>query len=92
MEGLFGALTAAINYYSAAFREGPGAMAAALCRIDVPTLVIWGDRDRYLASELASDLGEWVTHCRVERLPAASHWVQHDEPEAVNRLLRSFLR
>ena len=86
-----GALTAAINYYRAAFREGPGAMAAAVRRIDVPTLVIWGDGDRYLASELASDLGQWVTHCRVERVPAASHWVQHDEPEVVNRLLLSFL-
>jgi pimeloyl-ACP methyl ester carboxylesterase len=29
---------------------------------------------------------------RVVRLPDASHWVQHDEPERVNQLLTEFLR
>ena len=27
---------------------------------------------------------------RVERLPNASHWVHHDEPERVNELLVDF--
>jgi pimeloyl-ACP methyl ester carboxylesterase len=27
---------------------------------------------------------------RVERLPDASHWVQHDEPERVTQLLIDF--
>ena len=86
-----GALTAAINYYRAAFRAGPGEMSRDVRRIESPTLLVWGERDRYLSPRLAEGLGEWVADLRVERLPAASHWVQHDEPETVNRLLLSFL-
>jgi pimeloyl-ACP methyl ester carboxylesterase len=33
-----------------------------------------------------------VPDVRVERLPDASHWVQHDEPERVNALLVEHLR
>jgi epoxide hydrolase 4 len=29
---------------------------------------------------------------RVERLPDASHWVHHDEPERVTQLLIDFFR
>jgi pimeloyl-ACP methyl ester carboxylesterase len=29
---------------------------------------------------------------RAERLPSASHWVHHDEPERVNELLVDFFR
>jgi pimeloyl-ACP methyl ester carboxylesterase len=49
-------------------------------------------RDRYLAPALTEGLERWVPRLRVERLPQASHWVQHDEPEAVNRLLVEFLK
>ena len=55
------------------------------------TLVIWGRRDRYLVPQLADGLTQWVPHVRVERLPEASHWVQHDEPGRVNKLLIDFL-
>jgi pimeloyl-ACP methyl ester carboxylesterase len=85
------ALSGAINYYRAVFREGPTRITRAVRRIDVPTLAIWGQNDRYLIPQLASGLEPWVTDLRVERLERASHWVQHDEPEAVNRLLLEFL-
>ena len=86
-----GALTGAINYYRAAFREGPSKMAGGLRRIDTPTLLVWGMKDRYLDPALTRNLERWVTTLRVERLENASHWVQHDEPETVNRLLIDFL-
>ena len=86
-----GAVTSAINYYRAAFRAGAARAKRAVRRIDVPTLLIWGERDRYLVPELSDGLEPWVTNLRVERLPSATHWVQHDEPETVNRLLLRFL-
>ncbi|HKO86877.1 MAG TPA: alpha/beta hydrolase, partial [Actinomycetota bacterium] len=43
-----GALGAAINYYRAAVRANPQAQVHSLRRVDAPTLVIWGDQDRYL--------------------------------------------
>ena len=56
-----------------------------------PTLVIWGERDRHVGPELAEpDPADVPNLERVARLPDASHWVQHDEPERVGRLLIEF--
>ena len=56
------------------------------------TLVVWGQRDRYLGPKLAEPHPEDVPNLdRVERLPDASHWVHHDEAERVNELLVDFL-
>jgi pimeloyl-ACP methyl ester carboxylesterase len=85
-----GALTAALNYYRAAFRGGPAGVARSVRTIDIPTLLVWGERDRYLVPHLTRGLERWVTRLRVERLPGATHWVQHDDPETVNRLLLAF--
>lgn len=85
-----GAGTAMINYYRATFRQTPQRTAAGIRPIDAPTLVIWGQRDRHLGAELAEpEHGDVPRLDRVERLDA-SHWVHHDEPETVNRLLAEF--
>jgi pimeloyl-ACP methyl ester carboxylesterase len=63
-----------------------------LRRVDIPTLVIWGDQDRYLGRELAEPDHAWVPEVRVERIPQASHWVQADAPERVNQLMVEFLQ
>jgi epoxide hydrolase 4 len=86
-----GALTAPINYYRALLRQSPAHMLRRLRPIAAPTLVIWGERDRYLGPELAEPTRSWVPDLRVERLANASHWVQNDRPERVNRLLLDFL-
>lgn len=81
-----GALTAAINYYRAALRQRRR-MTRRLRPIPAPTLLIWGERDRYLGARLAEGLEPWVPNLCVVRLPEASHWVQNDAPERVNDLL-----
>ena len=87
-----GAVPAMLNYYRAALRQGPRRAPARLRPVEAPTLVIWGERDRYIGRELAEPPREDVPHLdRVVRLPAASHWVQHDEPQRVNELLIEFL-
>lgn len=86
-----GALTASINYYRAAFRRNPMSTAN-LAQIDVPTLLIWGERDSYLGPGLAEGLEEWVPDIRVERIPEGSHWVQVDSAPRVNELMIAFLR
>jgi pimeloyl-ACP methyl ester carboxylesterase len=85
-----GALTAALNWYRAALRY-PSRPADDERPIRVPTLLIWGERDRYLGPDLSRGLGRWVKDLRVERFDA-SHWVQADEPDRVNRLMLDFLR
>jgi epoxide hydrolase 4 len=86
-----GAATAMINYYRAAFRQTRRRAQARIRPIHAPTLVIWGERDRYLGAELAEpDHADVPNLKRVVRLPDASHWVQHDEPERVGKLLIEF--
>jgi pimeloyl-ACP methyl ester carboxylesterase len=84
-----GAATAVINYYRSSVRQkNPEAQ---LRPVQAPTLVIWGQRDRYLGQELAEpDHDDVLNLDHVERLPDASHWVHHDEPQRVTELLTDF--
>jgi epoxide hydrolase 4 len=84
-----GAASGMINYYRASVRQkNPEAQ---LRPISAPTLLIWGQRDRYLGPELAEpDHNDVPNLDRVERLPDASHWVHHDEHERVTQLLIDF--
>jgi epoxide hydrolase 4 len=84
-----GALRAAIAWYRAGFRE---VGRPRWTKVEVPTLAVWGDRDRYLDPELAQPPTDWVTHARVEHVPEASHWVHHDAPEKVAALLTDHFR
>jgi pimeloyl-ACP methyl ester carboxylesterase len=85
-----GAATGMINYYRSSVRQSKGADAA-LRPVSAPTLVIWGQDDGYLGTDLAEPDHDDVPNLEpVERLPGASHWVHHDEPERVNRLLCDF--
>lgn len=86
-----GALTAAINYYRAAARQAPWWALRKLRPIERPTLLIWGKQDRYLSEGLTRNLDAWVRNLRVEHLADASHWVQNDAPETVNKLIVDFL-
>lgn len=84
-----GTLTAAINYYRAMFRNfrllrGPMPV------VHSPTLLIWGKDDDYLGIGLTEGLESAVPDLRLELL-AATHWVQCDAPDEVNRLLIDFL-
>jgi len=87
-----GALTGMLNYYRAAALRTPRRTLARMLPIAAPTLVIWGERDRYIGNELAEPEARWVPDARVQRIPDASHWVQHEAPERVNELLVGFLR
>jgi len=85
-----GAATGMINYYRSSVRQSKGADAT-LRPISAPTLVIWGQDDGYLGPDLAEPDHDDVPNLdRVERLPDASHWVHHDQPERVNQLLAEF--
>ena len=88
-----GAATATINYYRAAVRERlpHPRRGATVGTIAVPTLLLWGDRDPHLGVELTRGLERWVPGIRVERFPAASHWLQHDEPDRVSDAILGFL-
>lgn len=84
-----GALTAMVNWYRAMHRHPPPVPADA--RVQVPTLLIWGARDRYLGRELARPSVELCDRGELVVIEEASHWVQFDAAEQVNRRLIEFL-
>ncbi|HEV7299466.1 MAG TPA: alpha/beta fold hydrolase [Tepidisphaeraceae bacterium] len=84
------ALASTLNYYRALSRK-PDEMFRAQ-RIDVPTLVLWGEQDRYLNSSLTDDLYLWVPSVRMERLPDASHWLHHERPARVTARLLEWMQ
>ena len=85
-----GALRSMINYYRALLRTkdvreiGDG-------RVDVPTLMIWGEEDAAIDIRCTEGTEEWVPNLELHRLPGVSHWVQQEAPEKVNAILREWL-
>ena len=85
------ALTAGLSYY-----RNPRALkrlveSPASWRIEVPTLVLWGDRDRALLQGNLVGLEELVPRLTVQHHARATHWIVHEEPAWVNNSIRSFL-
>ena len=86
------ALTSAINYYRASIRRAAKGRLPIIREITQKVLVIWGDKDRYLKREMAAPPEKLVPNARVVHLPNATHWVQNDAADEVNRLLLEFIR
>ncbi len=99
-----GALTGGLNYYRAA-RVGPPPPDAApdsppppdeanlpALTVKVPTLVIWGEKDRALLTGNLDGLDKFVPDLRIRRIPDATHWVVHEYPDKVHSYIREFLK
>ena len=96
-----GALTGGLNYYRATNVAALENLEEALKRpalgeslpvITVPTLVIWGEKDKALLIGCMGGLEKYVPNLSVERIPDASHWVVREKPGQVNLLIREFLK
>ena len=95
-----GALTGGLNYYRAA-RVGPPAegskevtnFAQGLpsLMVNVPTLVIWGEKDTALLTGNLIGLDKFVPTLTIKRIPDGSHWVIHEKPAVINGWIREFL-
>ncbi|RJF95826.1 alpha/beta fold hydrolase [Noviherbaspirillum saxi] len=93
-------LTGGVNYYRASPLHPPtGDHAGPLklqlnpedFRVKVQTRVIWGEQDIALPKSLLNGLEALIDDVKIERIPEGTHWIVHEQPERVNRLIRSFL-
>jgi pimeloyl-ACP methyl ester carboxylesterase len=75
-----GAIRSMINWYRAAL-QAPTARRPSI-RVTVPTLLIWGVRDRFLKRDMAQASIDLCDNGRVVFLPT-THWVQHEDGERV---------
>lgn len=94
-------LAGPLNYYRASPlrppRSQPPAADDPLYAVDlpdeavtvrVPTTVLWGERDIALRPGLLDGLERWVPQLEVVRVPGASHWIVHEQPDLVVRTIR----
>ena len=59
--------------------------------IDMPTLIIWGERDASLPVALTEGIARAIPQARIETIPDAGHFVPEEQPEKVAALLKEFL-
>ncbi|TGE23376.1 alpha/beta fold hydrolase [Hymenobacter metallicola] len=81
------AMRSMINWYRAAVRMPKQTKSSG--RVTVPMHIIWGVKDAFLKREMAERSLMLCDQAQLTYLPA-SHWVQHEEAEAVNTLLLRF--
>ena len=94
-------LTGPLNYYRASPLRPPRSLPPAaddpLFAVDlpdetvtvrVPTTVLWGEGDVALRPGLLDGLARWVPDLEVVRVPDASHWIVHEQPELVVQTIR----
>jgi pimeloyl-ACP methyl ester carboxylesterase len=84
------ALTSMLNWYRAVIRKPP--TPPANLRITVPTLLIWGARDKFLGREMAQPSIDLCDDGRLVFFEKATHWVQHEAAERVNALIEQFFQ
>jgi pimeloyl-ACP methyl ester carboxylesterase len=66
-------------------------MFARVHRIDQPTLLLWGMRDRALTPSLADGIERFAPRLTVRRFYEATHWLHHEFPDEVNAEIIRFL-
>jgi epoxide hydrolase 4 len=82
------AVTSMLNWYRGAFQVAPD-MSGDM-HIHVPTLILWGAQDIALGREMARSSLELCDQGELVIFENSSHWVQHEEAEAVNKNLIEF--
>lgn len=96
-----GIFTAMLNWYrgAAVIVPPPGVtvplpdfLLRTFASVKVPTLVVWGMKDKALLPLQLDGLDTLVDDLTVARIPDAGHFVPWEKPEAVAAPLRSFLR
>ncbi len=95
-----GGLEGALNYYRASPLR-PARAADDLINslvipdeavtVRLPTSVLWGEGDRALLPGLLDGLQHWVRQLQLQRVPNATHWIVHEQPDLVAGVVRGLL-
>jgi len=63
-----------------------------LGRLEIPTLVLWGEDDPFFPATLAERLGEALPMASVALLPGCGHFPPEEAPETIGPLVAEYLR
>ncbi|TGK07079.1 alpha/beta hydrolase [Leptospira semungkisensis] len=78
-----------LNWYRAMTKNPPKLIRSR--KIQVPTRIFWGEKDRFLSKEMALETLPLLSQGSVRFFPKATHWIHHEIPEILNPELLSFL-
>ncbi|MDB5731753.1 MAG: alpha/beta hydrolase fold protein [Variovorax sp.] len=60
--------------------------------VDVPTLVLWALDDTALLPGLLDGLEDYVPDLEIRKVPGATHWIVHEQPDRVAREIEAFMQ
>jgi pimeloyl-ACP methyl ester carboxylesterase len=84
--------TGGLNWYRNIDRNWELTADVAERRVEMPAMFLTGERDPVRSFMGAEAMRDWVSDLRAEIvLPGAGHWVQQEQPDAVNAALLDFL-
>lgn len=58
--------------------------------VDAPTLVLWALDDTALLPGLLEGLEDYVPKLEIEKVPGATHWIVHEQPQFVAARIEAF--
>ncbi|XP_075554446.1 epoxide hydrolase 4-like [Dermacentor variabilis] len=85
-----GALTGVLNYYRAFNYDSEQLMKLEYRKIDVPTLILWSEKDRYMTTPIAEFNREHLRTSSVVYYPDGGHWLMRQCADNVNRRIIEF--
>ena len=79
-------LTSMLNWYRAMIYS----LRLPYRKIQVPTLIIWGEDDEYLQNKMAEQSLRFCAHGKLALIKGAGHWTHHQRQEEVISLITHF--
>ena len=79
-----------LNWYRAAAKTKPESVDN--MNVTVPTILIWGKKDRFLGHEMAEPSIDLCQQGELIFFDDATHWIHHEIPEQVNQVIEKFIK
>ncbi len=83
-----GCIRAMLNYYRCLLRDIKQPLHPA--KVECPSQLLWGEQDLALTLPMAELSTNYLANGKLKRFPDASHWLNHDKPQAVTAELLQF--
>ncbi|XP_077521275.1 epoxide hydrolase 4-like [Amblyomma americanum] len=87
-----GALTGTIDYYRAFNNDSNQFNKLHYRKINVSTLILWGERDEFITPRVARYNQEWLVRSQLVYYEGAGHFPQRECPDHVNGRISEFVK
>lgn len=71
--------------------DGEDMLDVELGQIDCPTLIVWGDQDRFLSPKMADRIADTIPGSRLVRLPGTGRLVPEEAPDTLANMILEFV-